>query len=386
MSITDKNISSTDNRSAAARPIRVLLAAGGTGGHVYPAISIADAVRAVQPDSEILFVGTRDRMEWQTVPKSGYEIKSVWISGFHRRMTPQNLLFPVKLAASILQSYTILRSFQPDVLVACGGFAAGPVGWVAAKMGIPIVIQEQNSYPGVTNRMLARHAQKIFIAFDDARQYLPADKVTLSGNPVRQKLTASGKEQALKAFTFSPNKPVLLVLGGSGGALALNRIMLKNLDFLHHEMGLQVIWQCGKRYFVELSQQIVTKEYPHLRLTEYIENMPAAYGAADLVVTRAGAGTCSELMLLGQPAILVPSPNVAGDHQAKNAASMVEAGAAELLPEDELDATFTDKIGSLIANPGKLESMSRAMRSLAKPDAAKEIAEEIFNIADKNHE
>ncbi len=386
MSITDKNISSTDNRSAAARPIRVLLAAGGTGGHVYPAISIADAVRAMQPDAKILFVGTRDRMEWQTVPKSGYEIKSVWISGFHRRLTPQNLLFPVKLAASILQSYTILRSFQPDVLVACGGFAAGPVGWVAAKMGIPIVIQEQNSYPGVTNRMLARHAQKIFIAFDDARQYLPADKVTLSGNPVRQKLTASGKEQALKAFNFSPDKPVLLVLGGSGGARALNRIMLKNLDFIHHEMGLQVIWQCGKRYFVELSQQIVTKEYPRLRLTEYIENMPAAYGAADLVVTRAGAGTCSELMLLGQPAILVPSPNVAGDHQAKNAASMVEAGAAELLPEDELDATFTDKIGSLIASPGKLESMSRAMRSLAKPDAAKEIAEEIFNIADKNHE
>jgi UDP-N-acetylglucosamine--N-acetylmuramyl-(pentapeptide) pyrophosphoryl-undecaprenol N-acetylglucosamine transferase len=381
-----KNISSTDNRTAAARPIRVLLAAGGTGGHVYPAISIADAVREIGPDTEILFVGTRDRMEWQTVPKSGYEIQSVWISGFHRRLTPQNLLFPVKLMTSIIQSYKILRSFQPDVLIACGGFAAGPVGWVAAKLGIPILIQEQNSYPGVTNRMLAKYAEKIFIAFDDARQYLPGEKLVLSGNPVRQNLAASAKEEAVKAFNFDADKPVLLILGGSGGALALNNIMLEKLDVLHHEMGIQVIWQCGKRYFVDLSQKIVTKEYENLRLTDYIENMPAAYGAADLVVTRAGAGTCSELMLLGQPAVLVPSPNVAGDHQAKNAASMVEAGAAELLPEHQLDSSFTDLIGRLINNRGQLESMSRAMKSLARPNAANEIAQEIFNIADQDNE
>lgn len=383
MTTVAKNISSTDTRSVAAEPIRVLLAAGGTGGHVYPAIAIADSVRKINSHSEILFVGTRDRMEWEAVPKSGYDIKSVWISGFHRRLTPQNMLFPFKLITSILQSYSILKSFKPDVMVACGGFTAGPVGWVAAKLGIPIVIQEQNSYPGVTNRLLAKHASSIFIAFKDAQQYFPKGNITLSGNPVRGELTSVDPKLALSSFGFNNQSPVLLILGGSGGALALNQIMKEKIDELHNRGGLQIIWQCGKKYYEDLAREIDLESYQNLRLMEYIDDMPAAYGAADLVVTRAGAGTCSELMILGQPAVLVPSPNVAGDHQAKNAKSMVEAGAAVLLAENELDKKFTSTITSLIENEKQLRKMSDAMLSLAKPAAANTIAKEIYNIAQK---
>jgi UDP-N-acetylglucosamine--N-acetylmuramyl-(pentapeptide) pyrophosphoryl-undecaprenol N-acetylglucosamine transferase len=191
---------------------------------VYPAIAIADAIRQIQPGAEILFVGTRNRMEWQTVPKSGYAIKSVWISGFHRRLTPQNLLFPMKLATSIVQSYSILNSFRPDVMISCGGFAAGPIGWVAARRGVPIVLQEQNSFPGVTNRLLAKYASVIFTAFENAKNHLPAEKVRLEGNPVRQQLSAAGRKESLTAFGFKKKRPVLLVLGGSGGAAPVSEI------------------------------------------------------------------------------------------------------------------------------------------------------------------
>jgi UDP-N-acetylglucosamine--N-acetylmuramyl-(pentapeptide) pyrophosphoryl-undecaprenol N-acetylglucosamine transferase len=383
MTTAEMDISSTDTLTAAGSPIRVLLAAGGTGGHVYSAIAIADAIREIHPESEILFVGTRDRMEWQTVPKSGYEIRSVWISGFHRRLTPQNLLFPVKLAASLLQSNSIINSFKPDVVVACGGFAAGPVGWVAAKKGIPLVLQEQNSFPGVTNRMLAKHAEAIFTAFKDAKKHLPAEKVKLTGNPVRKQLAKAGRKEALEMFGFKKKKPVLLVLGGSGGALAINRAMMEHLEELHDALNLQIIWQCGERYFEELKNKIENDEYPNLRLLPYIDNMPSAYGAADLVLTRAGAGTCSELMLVGLPAILVPSPNVAGDHQAKNAASMVKADAARLLKEEKLMEKLPEIIKKLIYDEEKLDEMSRAMKSLARPDAASDIAKEIFTLARK---
>lgn len=385
MAVATMNISSTDTTTAAEMPIRVLLAAGGTGGHVYPAISIADAIRQKSPDSEILFVGTRDRMEWQTVPKSGYDIKSVWISGFHRRLTPQNLLFPVKLVTSLFQSLSILTSFKPDVVVACGGFAAGPVGWVAGKKGIPIILQEQNSFPGVTNRLLAKNASVIFTAFEEAKEYFPKEKVKLEGNPVRKQLEAKDRTSSLNEFGFSENKPVLLILGGSGGARAINEMMTNALDELHNRLDLQIIWQCGERYLNNLKQEIDTEAYPGLRLVSFLDNMPAAYGAADLVVTRAGASTCSELMILGQPAIFIPSPNVAGNHQAKNAASMVQAGAAVLLQENEPKNAFVRQIESLILDDQKLSEMGTAMKKLSKPDAASIIANEIFTLAEKHH-
>lgn len=365
-------------------PIRLLLAAGGTGGHVYPAIAIADAVLELSADSEVLFVGTRDRMEWQAVPGAGYDIKSVWISGFHRRLTPQNLLFPVKLAVSLVQSLSILKRFKPDVVVACGGFAAGPVGWVAGKIGVPLVIQEQNSYPGVTNRLLAKHAKKIFTAFDAAKQFLPNDKIDLSGNPVRNSLKMRNKSDALKQFGFSKDTPVLLVLGGSGGAKALNNAIAANLDSLHNEQELQIIWQCGNKYYEDLSGEINEKEYPNLRLLGYIDDMPAAYGAATLVLTRAGASTCSELMTIGKPSVLVPSPNVAGDHQTKNAKAMVDNGASVLIREDELNEAATSKLSNILFDEKKLTNMSDAALSLAKPDAAKHIAKQLFELAKPN--
>lgn len=372
--------SQTESSTLTALPIRVLLAAGGTGGHVYPAIAIADAVKSLSSESDVLFVGTRDRMEWQTVPDAGYDIKSVWISGFHRRLTPQNLLFPVKLAVSLIQSFSILKRFKPDVVVACGGFAAGPIGWVAAKLGYPIAIQEQNSYPGVTNRLLAKHASKIFTAFKAAEQYLPKDKIELTGNPVRSSLSVSDKKEALENYGFSPKKPVLLILGGSGGALAINEAIKSQLDLLLNDYGLQVIWQTGKKYYDDLSNAIDLGKYPNLRLMGYIDDMPAAYGAATLVLTRAGASTCSELMTIGKPSVLVPSPNVAGDHQTKNASAMVDEGASLLIPEDELKSALENQIPNLLDDDEKLDKMSEAALKLARPDASVTIAEQLFKL------
>ena len=383
MTTAAMDISSTDTLTAAGSPLRVLLAAGGTGGHVYPAIAIADAVKKMHPEAGILFVGTRDRMEWQTVPKAGYQIQSIWISAFHRRLTLQNLLFPAKLVVSIAQSYSILSSFKPNVVVACGGFASGPIGWAASKKGIPVVLQEQNSYPGVTTRMLAKHADTIFTAFDQAAEHLPEDKIILSGNPVRNKLTTVDKNESLDMFDFSPERKTLLVLGGSGGAKALNIAMKENLEELHDSLNLQIIWQCGEKYYNELKNSIDKEKYPNLRLLGYVDNMPAAYGAADLVLTRAGASTCSELALLGMPAILVPSPNVAGDHQSKNARAMVEAGAALELREDKLVPDLTGIIKQRIFDEKALSEMKNAMKSLAKPDAADTIARKIFKLAGK---
>jgi UDP-N-acetylglucosamine--N-acetylmuramyl-(pentapeptide) pyrophosphoryl-undecaprenol N-acetylglucosamine transferase len=372
-----KDISSTDTLTAAMKPARILMAAGGTGGHVYPAIAIADAFRQQNPEINLLFVGTRDRMEWETVPKYGYEIKSIWISGLHRRLTIQNLLFPLKLVVSIIQSIFILRSFKPELVIACGGFASGPVGWVAVKMGIPLILQEQNSFPGVTNRMLGKHASLIFTAFEEARPHFPGEKVRLTGNPVRSKLKQIIREEALKAFNFSKDKPVLLILGGSGGARAINEKMVSVLDELHNDMGLQLIWQCGESYYDGLISRISTEKYPNLRLVKFIDDMPSAYGAADLVVTRAGAGTCSELMNIGQPAVLIPSPNVAGNHQEKNARALTNAGAARLLKEENMDRDFILHISELIHDPEQLGTMSAAMRKLARPDAAYMIVKEI---------
>ncbi len=383
MIITSKNISSADTHSTGVSKLRVLIAAGGTGGHVYPGIAIADAVKKLYPGSSILFVGTKDRMEWMSVPKAGYKIKSVWISGFHRRLTPQNLLFPFKLLISLFQSFSILRQYKPDVVVSCGGFASGPVGWVAAKIGLPLILQEQNSYPGVTNRMLAKHADVIYTAFEDASRYLPSGKVRLSGNPVRSKIENANPEQALIHFGFNTTHPVLLVIGGSGGAKTINDAVEHQLHQLHNELGLQIIWQCGQRYHQELVQRIDTRTMSKLRLLEYIDDMAAAYAAANLVVSRAGALSCSELMLTGKPSVLIPSPNVAGDHQMMNAKSMTDKGAAFLLKDEQAEAKLAEVVGSLIFDNKKLERMAQAAKSLARPGAALQIAKDIETYSKK---
>ena len=357
---------------------RILIAAGGTGGHVYPAIAIADAIKHQNADSEILFVGTKDHMEWKAVPKAGYKIKSVWISGFHRRLTLKNMLFPLKLVTSIVQSFGIVSSFKPQVMVSCGGYAAGPVGWVAGKRGVKIVIQEQNSFPGVTNRMLAKFASKIFTAFKEAAKYLPSDKIVESGNPTRNTLDKVEKEVGLRSFDFDDSKPVLMVLGGSGGAKTINKAIKGNLDKLS---DLQVIWQCGSRYIDALMKEVDLESNKNIRLTAFIDNMPEAYAASDLIVSRAGASSCSEFMMTGKPSVLIPSPNVAGDHQTQNAQSMVDAGASELLKDADAVNALPELVHSLIRDQEKLKEMNKAALRLAKPDAAKMIAKEILELA-----
>lgn len=360
---------------------RILLAAGGTGGHVYPAIAIADALKEEQPDTEILFVGTRDHMEWKAVPNAGYDIRNVWISGFHRRFTIKNLVFPLKLVVSLFQSLRILSAYKPQVVVSCGGYVAGPVGWVAGKMGIPVVIQEQNSFPGVTNRLLAKFASKIFTAFREADKFLPADKTYVSGNPTRASLNNADRDSALRSFSFEKEKPVLLVMGGSGGAKTINDAMKANIESLHDEIGLQIIWQCGSRYYDTLSTDVDTENLKNLRMTAYLDNMAEAYAAADLVISRAGASSCSELMLTGKPSILIPSPNVAGDHQTQNAKAMADAGASLLLEDHKMKETVTELVEKLIRDQQNLKRMNQAALNLAKPDAAKLIAKEILEIA-----
>lgn len=357
---------------------KILIAAGGTGGHVYPAIAIADAIKTENADSEILFVGTKDHMEWKAVPKAGYKIKSVWISGFHRRLTLKNMLFPLKLITSIIQSFGIVSSFKPQVMVSCGGYAAGPVGWVAGKRGVKVVIQEQNSFPGVTNRMLAKFASKIFTAFKEAAKYLPSDKIVESGNPTRNTLDKVDKKIGLNSFNFDDSKPVLMVLGGSGGARSINEAVKENLDKLS---DLQVIWQCGSRYIDALMKEVDLERNKNIHLTAFIDNMPEAYAAADLIVSRAGASSCSEFLMTGKPSVLIPSPNVAGDHQTQNAKSMVDAGASELLKDSDAVNALPELVHSLIRDQEKLKKMNKAALRLAKPDAAKMIAKEILELA-----
>ena len=382
MHSSTKNISSQNGPATTAMSSpRVLIAAGGTGGHVYPAIAIADALKEAKPDTEILFVGTKDHIEWEAVPKAGYDIKSIWISGFHRRFTLKNILFPVKLGSSIVQSWGIISQFEPDAVISCGGFASGPVGWVAAKKDIPLLLQEQNSFPGVTTRLLARYAKKIFTAFKNADKHLPTEKTELAGNPTRKNLTEADREQAYSEFNFTKEKNTLLVLGGSGGAKTINEAMASNIKKLHNDFDLQIIWQCGSRYFDELHMRLHTDDYENLRLVDFLHNMPEAYAVADLVISRAGALSCSELALTGKPSILIPSPNVAGDHQTQNARSMVEEGAAELLEDNEAEDTISQLVEQLVFDQQNLNKMQQAALKLARPDAAKVIAKEVLEIA-----
>lgn len=382
-----KNISSQGGTTSAAMSApKVLIAAGGTGGHVYPAIAIADALREEYADTEILFVGTKDHMEWQAVPRAGYDITGIWISGFHRRLTIKNLLFPVKLVTSLVQSFRAIRKFKPDAVVCCGGYAAGPVGWVAAKLGIPLIVQEQNSFPGVTNRLLGKEAELIFTAFKEADNFFPEGKTALAGNPTRSSLRGGDRSEAFQAFNFDTAIPTLLILGGSGGARSINEAVEKHISTLHNEMGLQIIWQCGARYFDRLRETVDPDQYERMVLTDFLHNMPQAYAVADLVISRAGALSCSELALTGNPSILVPSPNVAGDHQTKNAESMVHEGAAELADDSKLSDTLTDLVQQLIHNRQRLKEMQQAALKLARPEAAETIAKEIIKVIQNSNQ
>lgn len=357
---------------------RVLMAAGGTGGHVYPAISIADAIKLAYPQASILFTGTRTNIEWNAVPRAGYQIEPLWISGFHRQLTARNLLFPLKLVVSLVQSFRIITNFKPHVVVCCGGYVAGPIGRMAALLGYPLYLQEQNSYPGVTNRILSRHAKRIFTAFEDAEEYFPKEKVWLTGNPVRKELKGSTRIDAAAKWRLNPEGKTIVIMGGSGGAKSINKAVLNAISVLHDDMRLQILWQCGRKYLADIEQHINVQDYPNLRLSAFFDHMADIYALADIVICRAGAGTISELLYLGKPAILVPSTMVAGDHQTKNALSAVRMGAATMVPDHELESRLVSEISALIIDPERLQTMSKNSLMNSRENAAESIAEHII--------
>jgi len=360
-------------------PPRVLLAGGGTGGHVYPAIAIADAIRNLDEEAALMFAGTRERMEWDAVPRAGYSIFPIRVSGLHRELSRRTLQFPLKLVQGFADSRRLVSDFDADVAVGTGGYVSGPVLMAASMRGVPIVIQEQNAYAGLTNRMLGRRAERVHVAFAEAEQYFPPSRCRLSGNPTRMELLKADPAEARVHFQVPSDARVLLVFGGSLGSSAINDAVERLLPGLLYQEDRFVIWQSGARYYEALSQRI--DEHPRLRLLRYLDRMDLAYAVAELAVCRAGAITCSELMVTGTPAILVPSPNVAADHQTKNAKSMRQAGAADLLPESGLEAQLVPRVDDLMNDAGTRASMAAAARAMARPDAARDIATDVLEVA-----
>jgi UDP-N-acetylglucosamine--N-acetylmuramyl-(pentapeptide) pyrophosphoryl-undecaprenol N-acetylglucosamine transferase len=366
---------------------RYIISGGGTGGHIYPAIAIAQEIQRRNPEVEIMFVGARDRMEMQKVPKAGFPIRGLWISGFQRRLTLKNLWVPLKLLVSLLQSVFLIKSFRPNVVIGTGGYASGPLLRVAALFGIPTVIQEQNSFPGVTNKMLASGAKKICVAYQNMDRFFPREKIVYTGNPVRQDLLNSviDRKDALAHFNMGnlPNQgdkfdhgPILLVLGGSLGAARINSMIAEKLDFFGAQ-NVRVIWQCGAYYYA----QYRSLESPGARILPFIDQMAMAYAAADLIISRSGALSVSELALVGKPVLFIPSPNVAEDHQTKNAQALVNQNAAVMLKEEFLSSEFENTFLKLIKDQAYCEQLGMAIKSTAMPNATSEIVDQLNGLS-----
>ncbi|WP_445719454.1 undecaprenyldiphospho-muramoylpentapeptide beta-N-acetylglucosaminyltransferase [Flavobacterium sp.] len=356
---------------------RFIISGGGTGGHIYPAVAIANELKSRFPEAEFLFVGAKDKMEMQKVPQAGYEIKGLWISGIQRKLTLDNAMFPLKLASSMLNSFKIIKSFKPNVVIGTGGFASGAVLKAASMLNIPTVIQEQNSYPGITNKLLAKKAHKICVAYENLEQFFPKDKMILTGNPVRQDLiNEASKSEAIAYFKLDASKKTLLVLGGSLGARRINQLIEKELDFLLSQ-NIQIIWQCGKLYLNDYSKY---NEKNNVQVVAFIDRMDLVYAAADIVISRSGASSVSELCIVGKPTIFIPSPNVAEDHQTKNAKAISDKSGAILIKESELENQFEAVFSDLISNESKQSELSQNIKKLALPNATKDIVEEIVKL------
>lgn len=357
---------------------KFILSGGGTGGHIYPAIAIANELKAHFPECEILFVGASDKMEMQKVPQAGYKIIGLWIAGIQRRLTVDNAMFPLKLMSSLWKSRKIVKDFRPDVVIGTGGFASGPLLRAAAAMGVPTVVQEQNSYPGITNKWLAEKAKKICVAYDNLERFFPKEKIVFTGNPVRQDILELNhhRQDAINAFGLDENKKTLLVLGGSLGSRRINQLIAKELTWLLAQ-DVQIIWQCGKFYFEEY-QHFGDKE--NVKVLSFIDRMDLVYAAADVVISRSGASSVSELCIVGKPVLFIPSPNVAEDHQAKNAQSIVDKDGALMLKEVQLDTQFQNVFGDLLANSEKQQRLGENIKKLAKVNATKDIVEEVAKL------
>lgn len=359
--------------------LRVIISGGGTGGHIFPAISIANALKALVPDIKILFVGAENRMEMQKVPEAGYEIIGLPVMGFDRKNLFKNFKVIYNLLKSQNKAKRIVKDFKPHIVIGVGGYASGPTLKVAASMGIPTLIQEQNSYAGVTNKLLAKSATKICVAYSGMERFFSKDKLIFTGNPVRENVLSCklSKDEAVKSFGFDAGKKTVLAIGGSLGARTLNDALMKNKDIIA-DSGVQFIWQTGKYYYKEVSEAL--QGVSNVKVMEFISDMGGAYKAADLVVSRAGASSISELELLGKPVILVPSPNVAEDHQTKNAMALVEKNAALCVRDWDAEKQLFVEIFKLLKNDRQLSDMSENIKKLGNPDSAKRIAEEVLKI------
>jgi UDP-N-acetylglucosamine--N-acetylmuramyl-(pentapeptide) pyrophosphoryl-undecaprenol N-acetylglucosamine transferase len=356
---------------------RFILSGGGTGGHIYPAIAIADELKLRHPNAEFLFVGAKDRMEMEKVPKAGYKIEGLWISGIQRKLTLRNLMFPFKLISSLISAGKIVAKFKPNVVIGTGGFASGPVLKMATRKGIPCVLQEQNSYAGITNKLLAKSAAKICVAYDDMERFFPTDKIVKTGNPVRADLINPLQHinEAYEFFGLNPEKTTLLVLGGSLGARRINQLIEKELKFFSR-LGIQLVWQCGRGYYKEY------KKYhsEDVKVYDFLNKMNFAYSASDIIISRAGASSVSELCIVGKPVIFIPSPNVAEDHQSKNARSLVLKQAALMVEEKELEDKFEVVFSDLNKSDERKKLLSENIKALALPDATKKIVDEIEHL------
>jgi len=371
--------------------IRIIISGGGTGGHIFPAVSIANAIKEQHPEAEILFVGAEGRMEMQRVPAAGYQIIGLPVAGFDRKHLLKNISVLIKLMKSQIKARRIIKEFKPDAAVGVGGYASGPTLKVAGSMGIPTLIQEQNSYAGVTNKLLAKKACKICVAYEGMERFFDKEKIILTGNPVRQNLLSQqmSREDAIRSFNLDPTKKTVLIVGGSLGARTINNCVLNGLDQIR-QSGVQFIWQTGKFYINEAKEKVGQAEnYPMLHTTDFITDMAAAYSAADLVISRAGAGSISEFCLLGKPVILVPSPNVAEDHQTKNALALVAKDAALYIKDAEASEKLLKTAIETVQQPETLKKLSTNIAKLAFKDSANTIAEEVWKLALKyreNHE
>ena len=366
-----------------SKELRVIISGGGTGGHIFPAVSIANAIKALQPDASILFIGAMGRMEMQRVPAAGYEIKGLPIRGFFRPLwKPANIGVAIDYLKSKWLAKKLLREFKPDVAVGVGGYASAAALGAANSLGIPTLIQEQNSYAGLTNKNLAAQAEKICVAYEGMERFFPAEKIILTGNPVRQALldTTISHEEAVKSHGLDPSKKTILLVGGSLGARTINESMLQHLDLIKTS-DVQFIWQTGKYYSAEIAERLKGENIPNLKVTDFITDMGAAYKAADLVISRAGASSISEFCLIGKPVILVPSPNVAEDHQTKNALALSTRDAAIYVKDAEAPATLLQLAIDTVQDADKLKSLSENVLKLALPDSAEIIAKEVIKLA-----
>jgi len=367
--------------SIEGKSIRVIMSGGGTGGHIFPAIAIARSIQRRDPNSDVLFVGALGKMEMEKVPQAGFNIVGLPIVGIQRRITWRNLLVPFKVLFSLYKARKVIKEFKPDIAIGVGGYASGPLIQVAASMGIKCLIQEQNSYPGITNKLLSKKVDRICVAYEGLEKYFPPSKIVFTGNPVRSEVIdiSTKRGPAISYFELQPDLKILLFVGGSLGARTINLSLTKCIEELHN-LGFQIIWQTGKGYYETAKNLVESTGLSHVKVYEFIRDMDLAYAASDVIVSRAGAMSISELCLVGKPVVLIPSPNVSEDHQTKNAVALVNRGAAILLKDSDAPAQLLSVLKSLLADEILLNSLSENIRKMGKANADEEIANEVFKL------